>query len=92
MKKKKTFSSPGVCFLFLENYSIPPMTTIVIYPYILHRNEEIYKNSEEFKPERFLTQESQSNNLFTYLPFSAGVRNCIGKFKYFEWTILFYFL
>lgn len=57
------------------------MTAMVIYPYILHRNEEIYPNPEEFIPERFLDQNNKSKFLYGYLPFSAGARNCIGKFK-----------
>lgn len=55
------------------------MTTLVIYPYILHRTEEIYPNPEEFIPERFLIEENKSKFLFGYLPFSAGARNCVGN-------------
>lgn len=64
---------------FLENYSIPPMTTMVIFPYILHREESIYPKPEEFIPERFLDEGNKSKFLFGYLPFSAGARNCIGN-------------
>lgn len=72
----------------LENYSVPPMTTLMIIPYILHRNKEIYPNPEEFNPERFLSKNIQSNS-FAYLPFSAGLRNCIGKIKYIEYIKIF---
>lgn len=65
----------------LENYSIPPLTTITVYPYILHRTESIYPDPEEFIPERFLDESNKSKFLFGYLPFSAGARNCIGKLK-----------
>lgn len=67
-------------FFFLEKYSIPPLTTAVVYPYILHRNQDIFKNPDKFIPERFLEEDNKSNFLFGYLPFSAGSRNCIGKF------------
>ncbi|XP_025410334.1 cytochrome P450 4V2-like [Sipha flava] len=65
--------------LKLKNYNIPPMTAMVIYPYILHRNEEIYPNPEKFIPDRFLDQDNKSKFLYGYLPFSAGARNCIGQ-------------
>jgi len=65
--------------LNLKNYSIPPLTTLTIYPYILHRNEDIYSEPEEFIPERFLDEANQSKFVFGYLPFSAGARNCIGQ-------------
>nr|DAD54421.1 TPA_exp: cytochrome P450 enzyme 26 [Aphis glycines] len=65
--------------LQLKNYIIPPLTTITVYPFILHRNEDIYPNPEEFIPERFLEEKNRANFLFGYLPFSAGARNCIGQ-------------
>ncbi|KAF0768751.1 cytochrome P450 4C1-like, partial [Aphis craccivora] len=65
--------------LQLKNYIIPPLTTITVYPFILHRNEDIYPNPEEFIPERFLEEKNKANFLFGYLPFSAGARNCIGQ-------------
>ncbi|KAL5234003.1 hypothetical protein ACI65C_001413 [Semiaphis heraclei] len=65
--------------LQLKNYIIPPMTTIAVYPFILHRSEDIYPNAEEFIPERFLDEENKAKFQFGYLPFSAGARNCIGQ-------------
>jgi cytochrome P450 len=72
-----------VIIVFIENYSIPPMTTVVIFPYILHRNENIYSKPEDFIPERFLDEENKSKFLFGYIPFSAGARNCIGNLIFF---------
>lgn len=57
------------------------MTTVTVYPYILHRREDIYPNPEEFIPERFLDENNKAKFLFGYIPFSAGARNCIGKSK-----------
>eukprot|EP00102_Acyrthosiphon_pisum_P012478 XP_008181647.2 PREDICTED: cytochrome P450 4C1 [Acyrthosiphon pisum] len=65
--------------LQLNKYIIPPMTTITVYPFILHRNEDIYPDAEEFIPERFLDEENKAKFIFGYLPFSAGARNCIGQ-------------
>jgi cytochrome P450 len=45
-----------------------------------HNNELYFENALEFKPERWLDKkESTSSETFTYIPFSAGNRNC--KFK-----------
>jgi len=58
------------------------MTTIAVYPFILHRNEDIYPDAEEFIPERFLDEENKAKFQFGYLPFSAGARNCIGMIAF----------
>nr|QQL12336.1 cytochrome P450 CYP4CJ14 [Aphis craccivora] len=65
--------------LSINNYTLPPKTTVIVYPYVLHRNEDIYLNAEEFMPERFLEEENKEKFHFGYLPFSAGARNCIGQ-------------
>lgn len=58
------------------------MTTIAVYPFILHRSEDIYPNPEEFIPERFLDEANKAKFQFGYLPFSAGARNCIGMIDF----------
>ncbi|VVC41082.1 Cytochrome P450, conserved site,Cytochrome P450,Cytochrome P450, E-class, group I [Cinara cedri] len=65
--------------LTLKNYTIPQNTVLGIFPYILHKNEKIFTNPEEFIPERFLDESNKEAFLFGYLPFSAGPRNCIGQ-------------
>ncbi|KAE9541693.1 hypothetical protein AGLY_003684 [Aphis glycines] len=65
--------------LSINNYTIPPKTVVIVYPYVLHRNEDIYSNAEEFKPERFLEEKNKEKFHFGYIPFSAGARNCIGQ-------------
>lgn len=49
-------------------------------------NPKFFENPEQFKPERFLGERStEKQNPFTYIPFSAGPRNCIGqKFAFYE--------
>jgi cytochrome P450 len=65
--------------LQLTNYTIPPMTTMAIFPYILHRNGNIFTKPEDFIPERFLDEDNKLKFLYSYIPFSAGARNCIGQ-------------
>jgi cytochrome P450 len=47
--------------------------------YSLHRNEEVFPDSLVFKPERFESEQIVGKHPFSFVPFSAGPRNCIGK-------------
>ncbi|KAJ7305927.1 hypothetical protein JRQ81_010293, partial [Phrynocephalus forsythii] len=60
----------------INGVTIPKGTVVMISPYVLHRNPEFWPEPEEFRPERF----SKENNIdpYTFLPFGAGPRNCIG--------------
>ena len=53
---------------------------IVIPIWNLHRDPEYWPQPDHFKPERFLSQNKHSIKPFTYLPFGAGPRSCIGNF------------
>uniref|UniRef100_A0A8C3PYR4 unspecific monooxygenase n=1 Tax=Chrysolophus pictus TaxID=9089 RepID=A0A8C3PYR4_CHRPC len=57
---------------------IPKETIVVIPPYTLHRNPEYWPNPDEFRPERFSKENKDNIDPYTYLPFGAGPRNCIG--------------
>ena len=59
---------------------LPAGSSFAIAPFMLHRNHKIWENPDDFIPERFLVENSTKRNPFAYVPFSAGPRNCIGKF------------
>ncbi|XP_050428054.1 cytochrome P450 4C1-like isoform X2 [Adelges cooleyi] len=65
--------------LQLKNYIIPPGFIIGFSPHILHRNESIYPDPEVFNPDRFLPEQCIGRHPYSYIPFSAGPRNCIGQ-------------
>lgn len=48
--------------------------------YHLHRNADVFPEPEKFDPERFSPEAVESRHRFAYVPFSAGLRNCVGKF------------
>lgn len=44
----------------------------------LHYDEEVFPNAHEFQPERFLPGNKTSAMAWSWQPFGAGPRNCIG--------------
>ncbi|XP_031343101.1 cytochrome P450 4V2-like [Photinus pyralis] len=80
-------SKNGVCIRLAKRFNIrrsdiPRNTSLLICIYGIHRSEEFYQDPEKFIPERFFNPSKVAGS---YLPFSAGPRNCIGqKFAMFE--------
>ncbi|XP_058443021.1 cytochrome P450 4g15-like [Malaya genurostris] len=62
-----------------QNYVVPAGTTVVIGTYKLHRREDIYPNPELFNPDNFLPERTQERHYYSYIPFSAGPRSCVGR-------------
>lgn len=57
---------------------VPKSCIIGIPVYAMHRDPEYFPEPENFYPERFSGENESSVRPFTYLPFGAGPRNCIG--------------
>lgn len=66
--------------LFKGGFTLPNGAQVLLFLYKLHHNPEIYPNPDEFNPDNFLLENTQSRPSFAYCPFSAGPRNCIGKY------------
>ena len=58
---------------------IPKGTKILLPNLPSHLNEEFFPNPHEFQPERFLKENSDQIQPFTWRPFGSGTRECIGK-------------
>ncbi len=61
--------------VMLGGYSISPGATILICPYVLHRNATVFPDPEQYMPQRFSTEPPA----YSYLPFGAGPHVCIGQ-------------
>ena len=68
---------------------VPRGSLVLIAPWVLHRHHLLWDEPDAFMPERFLPENRDSIARFTYLPFGAGQRVCIGQsFSVQEATIL----
>ncbi|XP_055857588.1 cytochrome P450 4d2-like [Episyrphus balteatus] len=62
----------------LYNCTIPAGTNVILILWEILRDPDIYEDPMAFRPERHLEVNPKSNS-FSYIPFSAGPRNCIGQ-------------
>eukprot|EP00058_Branchiostoma_floridae_P005342 XP_002590830.1 hypothetical protein BRAFLDRAFT_90034 [Branchiostoma floridae] len=61
----------------LGQYPIPAGTVVNISPAVMHRLSQYWEDPDTFKPERFAGDSNR--NPYTFLPFIAGPRTCIGS-------------
>ncbi|XP_019215668.1 cytochrome P450 3A40 isoform X1 [Oreochromis niloticus] len=62
----------------ISEITIPKGMLVMVPVYALHRDPELWPEPEEFKPDRFSKENKQNINPYTYLPFGAGPRSCMG--------------
>ncbi|MBN3317331.1 CP4V2 protein, partial [Atractosteus spatula] len=63
----------------INGFKVPKGANAVIIPFSLHRDPRYFPDPEEFHPERFLPENSSNRHPYAFIPFSAGLRNCIGQ-------------
>ena len=62
----------------LGGYVLPANAYVAIAPYALHRHPEFWPDPERFDPDRFQPNRTRDRHSYSYLPFAAGPRTCIG--------------
>ncbi|XP_066911621.1 cytochrome P450 4V2-like [Clytia hemisphaerica] len=77
----------------VDGIHYPKGTTIAFDILALHRDSKIWEDAGTFRPERFSSNESSASSTFSFIPFSAGPRNCIGmRFAMMELKVTMYHL
>lgn len=64
--------------IYYDGWLLPKGLNIVLFAYGILRNPEYFDEPEKFVPERFLPEVQATRLPYSYIPFSAGPRNCIG--------------
>uniref|UniRef100_A0A1A9ZLJ0 Cytochrome P450 n=1 Tax=Glossina pallidipes TaxID=7398 RepID=A0A1A9ZLJ0_GLOPL len=63
----------------IGNFTLPRNTHIVLPLYAVGRDPQYFSNPDDFLPERFLLENTIKIHPFSFVPFSAGPRNCVGQ-------------
>jgi hypothetical protein len=59
----------------VAGWRLPAGTLVLPAIAVLHARPDLYDSPKEFRPERFLDEETES---YAWIPFGGGVRRCIG--------------
>ena len=62
----------------LCDQKIPAGSVVIIAPWLVHRHRLLWDDPLVFDPRRFLSPRRERIRRFSYLPFGAGPRICIG--------------
>jgi cytochrome P450 len=63
----------------LGDFFLPAKTTVLISQFITHRDARYFPDPLRFDPDRFSAEGKAGQAKFTYFPFGAGARQCIGE-------------
>jgi cytochrome P450 len=63
----------------LGDYFLPARTTVLISQFVTHRDARYFPDPLRFDPDRFTAEGKAQRTKFTYFPFGAGARQCIGE-------------
>ncbi|KAH8812392.1 cytochrome P450 [Xylogone sp. PMI_703] len=67
---------------------IPGDTSVSISAYVAHRDEKVFPDPDQYRPERWL-EDGAKELQAAFISFSAGARGCIGRnISYLEQTVL----
>jgi cytochrome P450 family 4 len=62
-----------------SGHIVPKGTTIVVATVKTHRLEQYWENPDVFNPDNHLPEKAAERHFYSFIPFSAGPRSCVGK-------------
>jgi cytochrome P450 len=63
----------------LGPFFLPAGTTVLMSQWVMHRDARYFPDPLRFEPERFAPESKREHLRFSYFPFGAGLRQCIGE-------------
>jgi cytochrome P450 len=63
----------------IRDYKFAPGTTVLIAPWVLHRDPRHFAEPEAFRPDRWMGGLARTLPRYAYMPFGGGPRICIGQ-------------
>ena len=70
----------ALCDVEIDGHMIHKNELVAISPYVLHRRPDYFPEPEKFDPLRFTPEYEKQLPRYTFLPFGAGPRICIGNY------------
>jgi cytochrome P450 len=70
----------------IGGYNIAKGSSVLIMPYVIHRDSRHYESPEKFMPGRWEPEERKKRHKLSFIPFGAGPRGCLGES--FAWSQL----
>uniref|UniRef100_A0A8D8LIE7 Cytochrome P450 4g15 n=1 Tax=Cacopsylla melanoneura TaxID=428564 RepID=A0A8D8LIE7_9HEMI len=58
---------------------VPAKCTVVIATVKVHRDPKVYPNPDVYNPDNFLPEKCANRHYYSFVPFSAGPRSCVGR-------------
>lgn len=58
---------------------LPPGAWVFVSPWSVHRNARWFPDPNRFDPERFSDEAKRTHTPYSYIPFGAGGRRCLGE-------------
>ncbi|MEM9221077.1 MAG: cytochrome P450 [Pseudomonadota bacterium] len=62
----------------LNGLDVHPGATLVVAPWLIHRNSEVWSLPDHFVPERFDRANNPLTDKYSFIPFASGPRVCPG--------------
>ncbi len=63
----------------LGDYRVPKGTVVQVCMNVVQHSDAHFSDPEEFRPERWLTDDPKQRHKFSFIPFGGGARICIGE-------------